>query len=206
MKLEDLFERLKDELKMTWDRIQNSSLYIQSKERYEELSPNVQKALKYAGSFFVLYFVLSFPLSWLSQASENRTDYEENRELIESLLEVQNELKNSLDVNININPSELQSTIQQMLGNSNLTQDQIKSTSLANSQTRKLDFLPENVSYVGVLVNIEKMNLSQILDIGVKLKNLTKSTKLIEMDIQKNKENDHYFDVEFLIAGFTGAS
>lgn len=204
MKLDELKERLVDEAKISLDRLQNSSLYIQLKEKFDELSPNVQKTIKYASAFFLVYFIFSFPIGWMNQASSHQEKYEANRKLIESLLQVQNDLKNSPNININISPNQLKSQLNLAIEKMGISKEQLSATEVINNQNRKLDFLPKNISYVGLSIKFSNLNLTQILDIGTKLQNLNPDAKLIEMNVNESAKSDHYYDVEYMIAGFTG--
>ncbi|GEM_PF-6029604 len=206
MRLEDLFERIKEELRATWERVQSSSLYVQFMERFEELDPKVQRLIRYASAFLVLYFVLSFPLGWLSTASDNRAKYERNRHLIEGLLEVEAKMQSSPNISVDLDMSKVSADAKQTIESTGIAPDQITSSKMISDKERKMEFLPEGVSFEGVLIRVEKINVNQILDAGTRLQNLNPSAKLVEMDIQAAEENDHYYDVEYLLAGFKGAT
>jgi hypothetical protein len=144
-------------------------------------------------------------LAWRNQANDNLEKYQKNRDLIEDLLNVQVELQNAPDVNTNVNPSQLQAEATDVLDKSGLAKEQITSTSLVTSAQRQFTFIPKEINYVGVQIVLNKLNLTQILDIGTKLQNVNNSAKLIELDMSANKDDNHYYDVTFLLASFTGA-
>jgi hypothetical protein len=206
MRFEDIKEQLIDTAKFYLEKIKESPYFIQLQEKYEELSPNVQKLLKYAGAFMLVYFIFSFPLSWRNQANENIDKYQKNRKLIEDLLNVQVELQNAPDININVSGADLQAQTNEVIEKSGLGPDQIKPSTVITSAQRQFNFIPKEINYVGIEVVLSKLNLTQVLDIGTKLQNVNRSAKLIELDMQANKDDNHYYDVKFLLASFTGAS
>jgi hypothetical protein len=205
MRFEEIKEQLVDTSKFYWEKIRETPVFIQAQEKYEELSPNVQRLIKYGAAFFVIYFIFSFPLAWRNQANENLEKYQKNRDLIEDLLNVQVELQNAPDVNTKVNANQLQAETTDVLDKSGLSKEQITSNSVVTSTDRQFAFIPKEINYVGVQIALSKLNLTQILDIGTKLQNVNKSAKLIELDMSANKDDNHYYDVTFLLASFTGA-
>ena len=55
MALEDVKEKIQTELKNQWEQFQETSLYIQTKERFENLSPVMQKLSLIGVSILFLY-------------------------------------------------------------------------------------------------------------------------------------------------------
>lgn len=206
MRFEEIKEQAIDSAKFYWEKIKESPAFIQAQEKYEELNPNIQKLIKYGAAFFIVYFIFSFPLAWRNQANENLDKYQKNRDLIEDLLNVQVEAQNAPNVNTNVSSGQLQSQATEVLDKSGLAKEQITANTLVTSAQRQFSFIPKEINYVGVQIALSKLNLTQILDIGTKLQNVNNSAKLIELDMSANKDDNHYYDVTFLLASFTGAS
>ncbi|MCB0347813.1 MAG: hypothetical protein KDD37_03215 [Bdellovibrionales bacterium] len=205
MRFEELKEQTIESAKFYIEKIKENPAFIQAQEKYEELSPNVQKVIKYGAAFFFIYFVFSFPISWNNQANENLAKYQKNRGLIEDLLNIQSEIKNAPNVRTQVDGSQLQVQANDLIEKSGLAKEQVTSTSVVTSAQRKFTFIPEEINYVGVQVVLSKLNLTQVLDIGTKLQNVN-DAKLIELSMAANKDDNHYYDVTYLVASFTGSS
>lgn len=67
-------------------QVQDSEVYIKLKEKYDTLSPNIQKAIKYGSAFLVVYFFYSIPAGYVSSAGEKIEFFEENRQLTRDLI------------------------------------------------------------------------------------------------------------------------
>ena len=63
MDFSSLKEQLKDQFKELWDRIQESSLYIELKEKFELLPSRIQKVIVVGASLVLALFLFSFPYS-----------------------------------------------------------------------------------------------------------------------------------------------
>ena len=125
--------------------------------------------------------------------------------MIEDLLNIQSEIKNAPNVRTQVDGSQLQVQANDLIEKSGLAKEQVTSTSVVTSAQRKFTFIPEEINYVGVQVVLSKLNLTQVLDIGTKLQNVN-DAKLIELSMAANKDDNHYYDVTYLVASFTGSS
>ncbi len=205
MRFDDIKEQIIESAKFYTEKVKESSVFIQAQEKYEELNPNVQKLIRYGAVFLLVYFIFSFPLSWNNQAKDNLAKYQKNRGLIEDLLNIQTEIKNAPDVKTKIDANVLQTQTSEMIEKVGLAKEQVTSSSIVTSAQREFTFIPKDINYVGVQIVLSKLNLTQILDIGTKLQNLNTDAKLIELSMNANKDDNHYYDVTYLLASFTGA-
>ncbi len=205
MSFDDIKEQVVESAKFYIEKVRENPLFIQAQEKYEELSPNVQKLIRYGAAFLLVYFVFSFPISWNNEANENLAKYQKNRGLIEGLLNIQTEIKNAPDVKTKVDATFLQTQTNELIEKIGLAKEQVTSSSIVTSAQREFTFIPKGINYVGVQIVLNKLNLTQTLDIGTKLQNINNDAKLIELSMNANKDDNHYYDVTYLLASFTGA-
>jgi hypothetical protein len=201
MKLDELKEQILDQLKALWEKIQESPLFIQLKEKYDELTPNAQKGVTAAAGFLVALFILSFPFGWISQSSDSLVKYERNRKLIEDFLKVQKDLQSAPNVPTTASAGQVQSAANDIIEKSGIGKTQIKFSGLGSSETPP--YLPSYIEYSSVRLQLEKLNLTQVLDLGVKFQNMNRLAKLMGLEMTANKEDNHYYDVNFNLAVFS---
>lgn len=201
MKLDELKEQALDQLKATWERIQESPAFIQAKEKFDELTPNAQKGVTAAAGFLIAMIVLSFPLGWISQSTENLAKYEKNRKLIEDFLKVQKDLQTAPNVPTSASAGQIQSSAADLIEKTGISKTQIKFNGLGS--TDMPPYLPSYIEYSSVRLQLEKLNLTQVLDLGVKLQNMNRLAKLMGLEMTANKDDNHYYDVNFNLAVFS---
>lgn len=204
MILQDLKDQLAEKAQVAWAQIQESSLYMQIQERYENLNPTQQKITFVAGVLFAAFMVISIPWSYLSSSSTYISDFEANRQLIRDLFRVSRmtqELASSPEA---ILPSALQARVQNELHSANLLPEQIKRVEEYNNAGPKASSaIPKSVEQKGVLVHLAQLNLRQVVDIGQKLQNIDKSIKMIGLDIHATAADPHYYDTVYKLISFS---
>ncbi len=204
MNLNQLKERILDQFKSIWVRIEESSTYEKLVERYHELTPTGQKAVLFGGSIFGVLFILMIPFMSFQTSQENVSQFEENVLAVRDLLRVQREVASQPQVEDPPQPAQLQSMVQEVLSQSGLSNEQIKGNNpLSPERDPKSSILPASVVEQGVEVTLLKLNLKQVTDIGSRLSQIGRNTHLTSIDMRANAQNDHYFDVVYRLMGFT---
>jgi len=194
MAMEEQRERLLTELKNQWEQFQGSSLYIQIKEKYENLTPLMQK-LSVAGVVLILlYAIFSFPLGSFSSSSDSVTHFEETRSLIRDMLKATRESEESPGIATPPDNDFIQNRIQSELGSSHLTPEQIKGTTLINEAS---SLIPANLVGGMFRVSLAKLNLRQAVDIGYQLQAINPSVKLADLVMIANAQDPRYYDVNY---------
>lgn len=194
MNFDDLKDRLTSELKTTWDRIQDSSLYNQLKDRYENLSPSMQKIATIGAAVLVVALVMSFPLSYYSQSSTYVGEFEEKRDVIRELLKVSREASDVPDLAQPPPVEQLRGMAEAQTKNANLLPEQVKSIEVGTSDSR---LIPANLSSGTLNVHLAKLNLRQVVDLGYQLQAMNSSVKMQDLVVTANQEDNHYFDVAY---------
>lgn len=203
MDFNELKTRFIDTVQSRWSDFQESSLYIQLRDRYEELSPRGQKLSRWGSCAFLALALLVLPLSWIQSSSEQVTDFEEKKELIRDLLRLRRDLANSPNIPPPISSAELKSQVDGALGQMGLGGDQ-KKESMAMSFQPEVGskLIPNYIVQNGVQVTLTQLNLKQVVDIAFKLQTLSEMIKVTAMDLKARAENPHYYDVMFRVVNF----
>ncbi len=193
----DLKEKFQTELKTQWEKFQESSVYIQLNERYENLSPNMQKIVVIAIAVFAIYLVFSVPLSNFSSSSAHITEFEESRKTIRDLLKASREAQETPDIPIPPTVTELKSQVDMQVQTARLLPEQILGSEILSEQPA---LIPGDLSQGVVKVALGKLNLRQVLDMGFMFQTINASVKLTDLDINANAQDPRYFDVAYKLA------
>lgn len=195
-----LLEKLRDQARELWGRVQETSLYMTLREKYESLSIRTQKAILFIGLIGTLLFLLSFPYSYISSSQNSLSSFEENRSLIRGLLKASTTLREPSPLPPEIPADELGTLITRALEEFNLVPEQMGGVQPINEKVTNL--VPEQVKQTGVSLTLKKLNVKQIVEISHRLQTLNPGTKVIDMDVRENATS-HYFDVTYKIASFS---
>lgn len=196
MNLDDLKDTLKSQLSQAWSRIEESSTYNLLKDRFENLASVQQKLVMVGGGALLALLLISVPYSYFSASSENIAAFEEKRALVRELLKVAREASEVPDIPTPPPGETLRSDIDRQLKSANLLPEQIKSIQVITAQT---NLIPSSLLDAGVQINLAKLNLRQIIDIGYGIQRVSKSVKMSDVHISANPEDAKYFDVEFRV-------
>ena len=200
MNLQDLKDQFSESLRQTGQKIQESSVYLFLQERYQLLSPTVQKVVLVATALLIAFVLLIIPMSLLQTASESIESFEDNKTLASRFMRVQREFQQGPQIPPALSTSRLRSRISSSLKNAGLLEEQIKSTQDTQLNIKK--WVKPGVEYDGLTVSVSQLNLTQVTDVGYSLQNLARSVKLLNMKVQVHPEDDHYFDVDYELANY----
>lgn len=194
MNLDDLKDRLASESRQTWERIQESDSFNQLRDRYENMSPSMQKLTVVAGSAAVALFILSVPYGNLTTSTEYVSEFEGKRMTIRELLKVSRESSEVPEIPQAPPMSMLRSTIENQIKSANLLPEQIKGTQESENNS---NLIPKNLTEGLMQVSLAKLNLRQVLDLGHQFQSISPSVKMKDMILTANREDARYFDVVY---------
>lgn len=197
MNFDDLKEQFLSTLKSRWEQFQDSSLYNQAKDRFENLSPSMQKLTLIGAVVLIAYLFLSIPLGYISTSNERVTEFETNRQLIRDLLKVSRETQDVPNIPPAPPMEVIQSRVAQEIQNARLLPEQVKGTEVASENS---ELIPQNLSQGNLRINLAKLNLRQVLDLGYQFQNINPSVKMKDVDLRANAEDARYFDVTYKLA------
>ncbi len=197
MNFMELKERLASELKQLWERIEESSLYNQLRDRYENLTPSMQRLTLVGASIFFAMIILSVPWGYWEQSNTDIGSFENRRDLVRRLLKTSRDAGDAPDIPAPPPVSSIVSEIQSYLSQVPLSADQIQSVSNAGVDS---SLIPSALTQGGIVVSLMKLNQRQIVDIGFKLKSLSPAVKMTAINIEPNRESPQYFNVVYKLA------
>lgn len=192
---------LKDQLGGTWrrisERVQETELFINLKDRFDAQSPTGQRLIIAGTLTLVFALALLLPWSWYSSSEETVFAFDSRRQVIRELLKVGREASDVPNIPLPPAADGLKMDIESRLKQSNLIEEQIKSVSMAMGTGALIT--AERASG-GLDVSLWKLNLRQIVDIGTQLAGLNASVKMTGLDIKPNSEDARYFDVTYQLS------
>lgn len=189
---EDLRENALSQLKHQTERFQESSAFNQLKDRYENLSPSMQRFVLAGTVALIAFLFMSIPLGYFSSSSTFVEEFESKRQTIRDLLKASREAQDVPSIPIPPSPDDLRSRIEQVLAQSRLTPEQIKSVQVSSVSS---GMIPGNLTQGAVDVTLAKLNLRQIVDIGHQIQSFSPSIKLKDLSMTANAEDGRYFDI-----------
>ena len=194
-----ILEKLRDQATELWNRVQETSLYMNLREKYESLNPRAQKGIIAGILVCAGLFLFSFPYSYLSSSLDNMTTFEENRDLIRNLLKASRTLREPSPLPPEVSTEMMSSSITRSLDEFHLVPEQVTPVQAINEKITNM--VPDQVKQNAVSLQLKKLNLKQIVEISHRLQTLSPGTKVIGMDVRENQAS-HYFDVTYRIAAF----
>lgn len=194
MNFDDLKEQLLSLLRRLGERIQDTPAYGQLKDRFDGLSPSMQKTTVLAGVVLAFLIVLSLPWSWYGESHTAVEGFDERRNVIRELLKVSREAAEVPDIPTAPPIESLKADVQNRAKQANLLDEQIKSIETVAAAG---GLVPSDKSAGGLVVTLWKLNLRQLVDVGSQLSRLNPSVKMTGVEIAANKEDAHYFDVVY---------
>jgi hypothetical protein len=194
MTLDELKERLSSELSQTKERIEESAWFNQLRDRYENMSPAMQKLSVVGGAALVSLVILSIPYSYFSTSTTYVEEFEGKRSTIRELLKVTRESSEVPNIIPAPNPDMLRGNIENQLKAANLLPEQMRGTQAVGNGSA---LIPKNLTQGVLEVSLAKLNLRQVIDLGYQMANISPSVKMTDLAMTANREDSRYFDVVF---------
>lgn len=193
-RLEELQDQLKSTFLTAFEKIQESEAYNQLSDKYQSLSPSGQKVAQVLTAVLVAGILFYSPVSQLQISSELLAQFEDKRTLIRDMFKTYRESSGALQMAPAPQSAELITTIQSSLQSAKLTPEQIISVDVAQAEGR---LIPTSLQQGVVEVKLAKLNLRQVVDIGLQLAGISSAVKVKDMVMQVHAEMSGYFDVSY---------
>ncbi|PIT98988.1 MAG: hypothetical protein COT74_12140 [Bdellovibrionales bacterium CG10_big_fil_rev_8_21_14_0_10_45_34] len=201
MALEELKSRFKDQLQNAWSAFETSTVYLQIREKYDDLNPAAQKGVLGFLSVAIISVLIWIPYTFWASSEEQLSYFIENKELIREVLRVQKQLAASSDVPIAIDSGMLRTQVESQLQTVGLLPEQIQAVNIADF-TEGIKIYATGVVAEGIRASVINLNVTQIVEIGYKLQQIDPSAKMIGMKVRASPERSHYYNVEYELATF----
>lgn len=197
MNFDDLKDRIKNSVQNLLEKIQESSLYLQLRDRYENLSPAGQKITLWSSVALFVLILVSLPLKNFNTSRESVSEFQERRDLIRQLYKVTQEASSSPNIPPAPDVTALRSRIQSELQLAQLLPEQINE---ADVNMEPSNLIPEKWLEAIIKVSLSKLNLRQIVDLGYQLSSLSPAVKMKDLDMHANPTDTRYYDVVYKLA------
>ncbi|AHZ84133.1 hypothetical protein Bb109J_c1436 [Bdellovibrio bacteriovorus] len=191
---DDLKEKLVSDARVTWERIQESGAYNQLRDRYENMTPAMQKLTLVGGVALVSLIILSIPYGKYTQSTEYVGEFESKRMTIRELLKVSRESSDVPQIPQAPSMDMIRNNIDNQIKAANLLPEQIKGTEV---QENNSNLVPKNLTEGLLQVSLAKLNIRQVLDLGYQFQSINPSVKMKDMVMTANREDNRYFDVVY---------
>lgn len=201
MDLESYKEQLVEQLKDLRNRLQESELYIRWMEKYENLPNHYQKGILWGAIFIGVYLVYSVPASFVSSAEEKLSYFEENRQLTRELIRA-GRLARTVQLPA---PAPAIPVLQQEVENNFLSERVLPEQKLSVQAVPGMadtTLVPKSIEQNGLKANLKQLNLKQVVRIGEAMSRV-ESAQLMNIAIQADSQDPHYFSVDYEIATFS---
>lgn len=196
MFIEDWKDKINEKLNFLASEVQENSVFIELKERFQNLSYKNQKIISTSVVVLLILLLLLIPLSNFLTSCENDKDFLEKRDLLSNLMNTVEIDKILRGAPIFRSADSLTPKIKSSLGAFGLLSEQIGEIKAININSK---IIPNKVKYEGINVKINKLNIRQIINIGNKLSNMDPNVILKDIEIIRNKEKANYADVTYLL-------
>ncbi len=192
MALNELRDRLGQQLKDLGSKIQESALFQSLKEKFDDLPTNQQKIVVVLLVAVISFFVFSFPYENWSNSSQAVTEFEERRQLIRDLLKVTKETSELPSFPPAPELGQIKTDIELRLQQMQLVPEQIAGVNVEMPSNSNL--IPMGRQDGGIKVILKKLNLRQAVDITSQLQSMETAIKLKNLSIDSNLQDPRYLD------------
>lgn len=194
MNLDDLKDRIASDARATWERVQESAVYNQLRDRYENMTPPMQKLTLVGVAALISFIILSIPYGHYSTSNEYVGEFESKRMTIRELLKVTRESADVPQIPQAPPMEMIRSTVENQIKAANLLPEQIKGS---EATTDSAKIIPKNLTEGALQINLSKLNLRQVLDLGYQFQTINPSVKLKDLTMTVNREDSRYYDVNY---------
>lgn len=194
MTLDDLKDQLLTSARRIGERVQDTPAYAQLKDRFDGLTPPMQRLSVLLVVLVAFLMVLMLPWSWYGETQDVVTTFEERRNVIRELLKVSREAGDVPDIPMAPPIDTMRGDIQSRLKEASLIEEQIKGID-ASTQPSKL--IPQDKTEGSLSISLSKLNVRQVVQVGSMLSRLSPSVKVTDLEMLANREDGRYFDVIF---------
>ena len=177
-------------------QIQESQTYQQAQDRYQNMSPTMQKVSVALAVLLVASLILLYPLSKLTDSRSSLTMFEEKRGLIRDLFRTYRESASAPNIAIPPTADGLQSAVDSILSRAELLPEQRSGIFPGAAEGR---LIPQNLVSNVLQVKLAKLNLRQVVDIGSAIAGISESVKMKDLLVTANRQDTRYFDVTYIL-------
>lgn len=203
MNFEDIKEESLEQLNVYKEKIQESSIYIQIKEKYDQLNPKQQKYVNIGSILVVTYLVLSIPLGSLSEANNKIERYKAEKKLLANFKKAQEAASTAPRPQKPQDGNRLSRNLKSLFEKEGLSKDQIgEADAFTEDNTGQFPEIPKEANITGVKAKLNQINIKQLVDVLKKVETQSAPSKMTHLKINPTAEKAGFYDVAFELRGF----
>lgn len=200
MALEDLQEQLKDTWADLVSRVQANPSFNTLQEKWEQLSPTLQRLIIAGMIFIVGLGIFSIPYGFHSNSTYLVEKFEANRSLLRNLLRAGRLAGDASQNTPNMSVEDVKNQLNGTLATFGLIPEQMAGINNIAADALGGNLAGGGLQQDGLAINLKKLNLKQIQEIGFQLQDIGPAVKLAGVEIEAGKPDPHYFNVVFKLA------
>lgn len=193
-RLDDIKDQLKSRGAAIWEKIQESEVYQQLSDRYQSLTPGGQRGVTIGAVVLGVGIVVFYPLSQIQTSSSFVEAFESKRNLIRDMFKVYRESSGSAQLSQAPATDALISSVNGVLQASRLLPEQIITVGAGTAEGK---LIPPSLLSEVVQVQLSKLNIRQVVEIGTALANISESVKVKDLALAATEQMTGYFDVTY---------
>lgn len=193
MNLNDLKEQLSNQAQDLLQKIQDSAVFQNLKEKYDDLPASQQKIVTVLLSLIFIFFVFSIPFDNWSKSSDSVHVFESQRELINNLTAVTRETNETVVYAPAPPLGQIKTDMELKLQQYQLVAEQIGTLQVDLNSTEGL--IPIARQEGSLKVPLKKLNLRQMVDIVSDLQRVHPAVKLASFKVDSHIKDPRYLDV-----------
>ena len=193
MNLNDLKEQLSNQLQDLLQKIQDSTLYQNLKEKYDDLPAGQQKIAIALVSFILVFFVFKIPFDNWSTSLESVQVFESRRDLMNSLTTVTKQTNETVVFAPAPPLGQIKTDMELKLQQYQLVAEQMGTLQVDLNSTEGL--IPKARQEGSLKVPLKKLNLRQAVDIVSELQRVHPAVKLASFKVDSHIKDPRYLDV-----------
>lgn len=197
MAFEAQLDELKSQAQQFGDKIAETPLYQQLRDRYETLSPPMQK-VAIGATIAVVTLILAFiPYGSYVASEDYLVEFQEKRDLIRDLLRTHNDVQSNPPLPRLPDLGEVQGRIDGILNSRQILPEQKKGVTTDANGT----LINQNLLSGTIRVALTQLNLRQVTDISADLASI-EGAKLKDILMDANAKDPRYYDVVYRVVVF----
>lgn len=200
MAFEDLRDNVREQVRQISGTLQESSVFINLKEKYQGLTPTGQKLSLIGAGVASFLIVMAVPYMFYSGSQTAMEEFEEKRTVVRDLFRVTREASSIPAPPPPIAAMDLQNSARNTLNGARLQAEQIVSV---NEATITIPGIPKTIDQAGILVSLAKLNLKQVVEVGHELQNIHQMARMAGLEVKANVADPAYYDVVYKIVAFS---
>ncbi|MFK8137737.1 MAG: hypothetical protein AB8E15_05175 [Bdellovibrionales bacterium] len=203
MNLQDLKEQLIEQSQQLWEKIQESSLYTQLKEKFDQLPIKTQRMVMAGVGVLLAVSIISIPVGFFDDADTDIANFEDTKRTYVRLMNLGRDQQAAPRIQKGATSSSLVSRAKSIFEEKALTEEQIVKVESFQSKVSELaDYIPSEAQAKGLLVELTKLTLPQVVDLSHRIQRLDRVSKISDLNIAQIPGEAGYYSLTMKLTNY----